>query len=149
MGLGNVSEGREMQEGSRNGGWSGNGYEIVRLCGSMSLKERDGLVRTLKTNLTEVGLRRMAISLVGKVLSPKPVNRDVFRGVMRKFWQTREGVEIESVRDNIFTFQFGNMEDKRRIISGGPWSFNDALIVLEEPEGTRDFQRMVFNKAEF
>ncbi|TXG60988.1 hypothetical protein EZV62_012351 [Acer yangbiense] len=73
-----------------------NADEIARLCGSMSLTEREGPVRTLKTNLKEAGLRRMVISLVRKVMSPKPVNRDVFRVVMRKIWQTREGVEIES-----------------------------------------------------
>ncbi|TXG57078.1 hypothetical protein EZV62_018391 [Acer yangbiense] len=95
------------------------------------------------------GLRRMATSLVGKVLSTKAVNKDGFQAVMRKICQTRDGVEIDPVVGNIFAFHFQNIEDKRRIISGGPWSFNDALIVLEETEGKRDIQRTKFNKAEF
>ncbi|TXG51472.1 hypothetical protein EZV62_023996 [Acer yangbiense] len=42
-----------------------------------------------------------------------------------------------------------NAEDKQKIIAGGPWSFDEALIAMEEPEGKGDIQRMKFNKAEF
>ncbi|TXG60912.1 hypothetical protein EZV62_012275 [Acer yangbiense] len=79
--------------------------EVARLCASMSLKERDGPVRTLQTDLKDTGLKRMTMSL--------------------------------------------NVDDKRKIISGGPWSFNDALIVMEDPGGKGDVNRMKFNKAEF
>ncbi|TXG48913.1 hypothetical protein EZV62_024788 [Acer yangbiense] len=98
--------------------------EVARLCASMTLKDR-------------------------KVLSPKMVHRDGFRAVMKKIWQTREGVEIDPIDGNIFTFQFGNTEDKQRIVSGGPWSFNDALIVMEEPRGLGDVHNMKFNKSKF
>ncbi|KAK1565320.1 hypothetical protein Q3G72_024056 [Acer saccharum] len=123
--------------------------EIARLCGSMSFTEQEGLVRTLKTYVKDAGLKRMSSSLVGKVLSKKLVNREVFRLVMRKIWITKDNVEIEPVTENIFTFHFQNAEDKQKIIARGPWSFDDALIAMEEPEGKGDIQRMKFNKAEF
>ncbi|TXG58254.1 hypothetical protein EZV62_016083 [Acer yangbiense] len=126
-----------------------NTNEIASLCASLSLKERDGPVRTLQVDLKDAGLRLLATSLVGKVLSLRSVNRDGFRAVMRKIWHTREDVEIEPIKENIFAFHFQNPKDKRKIISGGPWSFNDALIVLEEPEGKGDVQRMQFKKVEF
>ncbi|TXG51519.1 hypothetical protein EZV62_024043 [Acer yangbiense] len=126
-----------------------NADEVAQLCPCMTLKDREGPVRTLKSNLKEAVLQRLANSLVGKVLSPKIVHRDGFKAVMKKIWQTRDGVEIETVDGNIFTFQFGNTEDKKRIISGGPWCFNDALIVMEEPRGMGNVQHMKFNKAEF
>ncbi|TXG66222.1 hypothetical protein EZV62_007497 [Acer yangbiense] len=126
-----------------------NENEIARLCASMTLKEREGPVRKLQADLKNDGLRRLATSLVGKVLSPKPVNRDGFRVVMRKIWKTRDEVEIEALKDNIFAFHFQNPDDKRKIISGGPWSFNDALIVMEEPEGKGDIIHMQFTKVEF
>ncbi|KAK1567082.1 hypothetical protein Q3G72_007829 [Acer saccharum] len=95
------------------------------------------------------GLRRMATSLVGKVLSSRMVSIDGFRAVMRKIWQTKENVEIEPVVGNIFAFHFRNNEDKQKIISGGPWSFNDALIVLMEPEGKGDINCIKFDRVEF
>ncbi|KAK2650006.1 hypothetical protein Ddye_017495 [Dipteronia dyeriana] len=92
----------------------------------------------------------MATSLVGrKVLSNKVMYVDGFLAVIRKIWQTREEVEIDQVTGNVFTFHFQNIEDKRRVISGGLWSFNNALIVFEEPEGKGDIQDMKFNIAEF
>ena len=58
-------------------------------------------------------------------------------------------MEIEPIKENVFVFHFQNPDDKRRIISGGPWSFNDALIAMEEPEGKGDIPKMKFNKAMF
>ena len=49
----------------------------------MTLKECEGPVRTLKADLKDVRLRKMATSLVGKELSSKTVNMDGFRAVMR------------------------------------------------------------------
>ncbi|TXG51290.1 hypothetical protein EZV62_023814 [Acer yangbiense] len=91
----------------------------------------------------------LATSLLGKVLLSKPVKKDGFRAVMRKIWRTKDEVEIKAIKDNVFAFHFNNLDDKRRIISGGPWSFNDTLIVLEEPEGKMDIHKMKFNKAKF
>ncbi|TXG57029.1 hypothetical protein EZV62_018342 [Acer yangbiense] len=121
--------------------------EIARLCASMTLTEREGPIRTLKVDLKDAGLRMLATSLVGKVLLSKPVNRDDFRAVMRKIWLTNDEVEIEPIKDNIFAFHFQNTDDKRKIISEGPWSFKDGLIVLEEGKGY--IQWMKFNKTEF
>ncbi|KAK1551390.1 hypothetical protein Q3G72_034768 [Acer saccharum] len=126
-----------------------NADEVARLCASMSLKDREGPVRSLQTGLKDAGLKRLANSLVGKVLTTKTVHRDGFRVVLRKIWQTREGVEIEPIIGNIFAFHFNNLDDKRRIMARGPWSFNDALIVMVEPEGKGDVQHMNFNKTEF
>ncbi|KAK2659996.1 hypothetical protein Ddye_006529 [Dipteronia dyeriana] len=42
-----------------------------------------------------------------------------------------------------------NLEDKQKIIFGGPWSINDTLIVLEELKGKGDIPRMQFKKVKF
>ncbi|KAK2653416.1 hypothetical protein Ddye_013272 [Dipteronia dyeriana] len=102
----------------------------------------------MTTDLKTVGLKKMASSLIGKVLSKKLVNREVFRSVMRKILQTREWVEIEPIRENVFTIYFQSVETKQNITSGRPWSFDDSLTMMEEPEGKGDIQHMKFNKAE-
>ncbi|TXG46905.1 hypothetical protein EZV62_026199 [Acer yangbiense] len=98
-----------------------NAEEIAKLCESISLKEREGPVRTLKADLKVASIQRMKTSLVGKVLLRKTVNSEVFRSVMRKVWKTKDWVDIEHVNGNVFTFQFQNMDNKQRIISGGPF----------------------------
>ncbi|TXG53415.1 hypothetical protein EZV62_022584 [Acer yangbiense] len=38
-------------------------------------------------------------------------------------------------------------EDKIKVLKGGPWRFDDALMVLEELEGKGDIKSMLFNKV--
>ena len=58
-------------------------------------------------------------------------------------------MEIKAIEDNIFEFQFKNLEARQRILSGGPWRFNRAIILFEEPLGTREIANMKFNRTEF
>ena len=39
-------------------------------------------------------------------------------------------VKIENLGDKIFMFKFALEVDKRRVLVGGPWHFDRALIVL-------------------
>ncbi|TXG56734.1 hypothetical protein EZV62_018047 [Acer yangbiense] len=66
------------------------------------------------------------------------VNREAFIRVIGRIWHVKEGVEIESLTGNIFSFHFNDMEDHRKVLSGAHWSFDNALLVLEEPVGKRE-----------
>ena len=35
------------------------------------------------------------------------------------------------------------------MLSGGPWNFNNDLLVLEEPKGLGDFSKLKFNRVSF
>ncbi|KAK4838037.1 hypothetical protein QYF36_010487 [Acer negundo] len=50
---------------------------------------------------------------------------------------------------NMFTFHFQNEEDCQRVILGGPWNFDDALLVLEKPVWKGLIESLRFNRAEF
>ncbi|TXG61191.1 hypothetical protein EZV62_012554 [Acer yangbiense] len=52
-----------------------------------------------------------------------------------RVWKVAGGVEMEFVSTNVFTFHFKSIEDRQQVLSGGPWMFDDTLIVLEEPAG--------------
>ncbi|TXG48954.1 hypothetical protein EZV62_024829 [Acer yangbiense] len=114
--------------------------EIARLCATMTLKEREGLVRTLRKELRAKGSQRLSSSLVGNVLSKQLVNREAFMAVMAKIWRVKGRLEIEMVSHNIFTFHFSDPCDKQMVLAGGPWSFDNDLIVLEEPKGRGEIQ---------
>ena len=60
-----------------------------------------------------------------------------------------KGVDIEAVSDNVFTFQFKDEGDRQRVLSGSPWSFDDALIVMEIPVGKGSIETMEFRYADF
>ncbi|KAK2636108.1 hypothetical protein Ddye_030900 [Dipteronia dyeriana] len=123
--------------------------EIERLCGYLSLEEKEGPVHKLDVDLKNHGEQKMAFYLVGKVLSTKLIDRKTFISQIRIKWKVKEEVVIEIVTGNIFLFTFKNANDKRHVLADGPWIFGKALIVLEEPQGTGDISCMKFNRVEF
>ncbi|KAK0589012.1 hypothetical protein LWI29_008492 [Acer saccharum] len=105
------------------------------LCSALSIREKERPIGTLDNNLKVKGESVLSLCLVGKILTTKAVNKDAFINVMTSIWRTREEVDIEALEGNVFAFHFKNSEDRKRIQSGGPWSFDRALIALEEPTG--------------
>ena len=108
---------------------------IEKLCASLSLKDREGPVRKLQDELKVAGAQKMALCLAGKVLSLDLVNREAFRSLISRIWKVQGGVEIEAITNNKYAFHFQTIEDRRKVLSGGLWSFDNALIILEEPAG--------------
>ncbi|KAK1557476.1 hypothetical protein Q3G72_025443 [Acer saccharum] len=126
-----------------------NTEEIARLCGSLSLKEKEGPVRRLNMDLMNHGQWRLALCPVGKLLSNRMVNQEAFMFVIKKIWWVHEEDEIEAVVGSIFAFYFKNEDDRKKILEGCPWSFDRCLIVLEEPVGTGDIASMDFGRVDF
>ncbi|KAK3222240.1 hypothetical protein Dsin_009265 [Dipteronia sinensis] len=86
---------------------------------------------------------------LGKLLSQKLVNREAFMRVIGRIWKVSEGVDIEYIRDNVFTFHFRSEDDRLKVLSGSSWSFNDALIALEKPTSKGTIESMSFIHADF
>ncbi|KAL5823688.1 hypothetical protein ACOSQ4_021588 [Xanthoceras sorbifolium] len=123
--------------------------EVERLCEALSLAEPTQPMTVLNVELQEVGRRKLELCLAGRLLAIKQVNRDAFRAILPKIWRTTQEVEIEVLRDNIFEFHFKNRLDRRRVLNGGPWSFDRSLLVLEEPRAAGKLSSLAFNRVEF
>ncbi|KAL5815295.1 hypothetical protein ACOSQ4_025936 [Xanthoceras sorbifolium] len=127
-----------------------NADDIASRCAALSLETDSMEPRfVLETPLREAGARKLALCLVGKILTTKLINREAFRAVIPKVWRTTQTFIMENVKENVFVFQFQNQADKRRVLTGGPWSFDKCLIVLEEPRGDGKFLEMGFNNVQF
>ncbi|TXG48799.1 hypothetical protein EZV62_024674 [Acer yangbiense] len=42
-----------------------------------------------------------------------------------------------------------SLEDKKKVLSRGPWHFDKSLIVLEDPKGPGDISKMKFDRVSF
>ncbi|KAL9426214.1 hypothetical protein AB3S75_033064 [Citrus x aurantiifolia] len=51
--------------------------------------------------------------------------------------------------DNIFLFKFTSEDEKKRVLMGGVWHFDRALLVLTEPTGIGDIKNQSFTHATF
>ncbi|KAI9175096.1 hypothetical protein LWI28_027168 [Acer negundo] len=70
-------------------------------------------------------------------------------GVLKKISRVKGRVEIDCANHNIFTFRLKSTDDQIQVQVGGPWTFDGALIALEEPFGNEDIDNMSFNRMEF
>ncbi|KAK3228835.1 hypothetical protein Dsin_000716 [Dipteronia sinensis] len=123
--------------------------ELAMLCSALSMKEIEGHVRTLDVQLKDKGAHRLSLCLVGKILATKLVNKTAFIDVMTSIWNVNGGFKFEWVEGNFFAFHFKNLEDRKRILTRGPWSFDRAMILFDEPTGEGDIQSLSFNRIEF
>ncbi|TXG68287.1 hypothetical protein EZV62_003222 [Acer yangbiense] len=110
-----------------------NAEDVAKLCESLTLKDKEGPLRPLATGLKDGGEKRPALRLVGKLLSTKSVNRDAFINLIPKIWRIREGVDIEVIDGNTFSFTFRCESDRRLVLQGGPWHFDKALLIHNVP----------------
>ncbi|KAL5739724.1 hypothetical protein ACOSQ2_028904 [Xanthoceras sorbifolium] len=123
--------------------------ELESLCASLSLIEKEGLVMPLDRSFQVQGHKKVAYCLVGKFLTNKLVNRDAFRATIAKIWKTTQGVEIEVIQEKVYAFHFRNQSDRMRVLAGGPWNFNNALLILQEQKGAGDIVQVKFRFSEF
>ncbi|KAL5776620.1 hypothetical protein ACOSP7_009546 [Xanthoceras sorbifolium] len=106
--------------------------EIARICRKLSLSDDDSPIAKVGTPIQEQGRKMVSISLVGMIFGNKVVNREAFRSAIPRIWRTTRDFEIEYVGTNMFVFQFKCEWDRKRVLEGGPWSFDKKILVLHE-----------------
>ncbi|KAL5796760.1 hypothetical protein ACOSQ2_001580 [Xanthoceras sorbifolium] len=80
-------------------------------------------------------MRDLNLCLFGKIIANREINREAFKGLITSIWKTVRDISIVPVGLNLFLFKFQCAGDRKRILEGGPWSFDKQLIVLKEAVG--------------
>ncbi|XP_040367300.1 uncharacterized protein LOC121050625 [Rosa chinensis] len=73
--------------------------------------------------------------LCGRLLSKKEVVLPSFSAAISNIWEVKERVLIRQEEEDILVFQFKEMEVKNRILSGGPWFYNNSMLLLADYDG--------------
>lgn len=123
--------------------------ELIRKSPAVALKEEEEDIVTVMGRMKIKGAKLAANCLIGKVLLTKGINREGLKAAMQQAWRTVKEVKIESMGDNIFLFKFATEEEKKRVLMGGPWHFDRALLVLSELTGISDIKSQSFTHASF
>ncbi|KAJ1411314.1 Zinc finger, CCHC-type [Sesbania bispinosa] len=70
-------------------------------------------------------------SLVGKIISQKPLNRVAVKSILIKAWENRGEFQITDMGKNMFLFSFGATQEVLEIIKKGPWYIMGHLLSLQ------------------
>lgn len=87
--------------------------------------------------------------LVGKLLTNKPFNGEALMRTMTALWRPKVKVQVGRLEENFFMFSFQTKEERLRILSGGPWSFNRFLLVLAVADDLVQPSRIPLVRQEF
>lgn len=71
-------------------------------------------------------------SLIGKLIGDRIAN---FNGVKRfaeSAWGNPRKLKIAKIGQNLFQFNFEQDTDKERVISGGPWIYDNQLLIMKQ-----------------
>lgn len=92
---------------------------------------------------------RFELCLVGKFLTEKNLNVRVMKYKMADIWKPSMGINIKVLTPCLFLFQFYHKDDMNRMISNGPWSFDNALLVTNTIPTRGDPTKVSLNAVEF
>lgn len=123
--------------------------ELICKCKAITLEED----KTSRVSIGEImkgkGKKLVVGSLLGRVLHPRGVSREGLKSALQQVWRTTEGFRVESLGSKTFLFKFASEADKKRVLSGGQWHFERALIVLKEPSGIGKITKQAFTHSAF
>ncbi|KAK9997197.1 hypothetical protein SO802_021883 [Lithocarpus litseifolius] len=101
------------------------GLENMRL----TANEEDVIAISDEERLAEI--ESYTLSLIGKFLTCKPFNKRATKNTIRRAWGIEKGLQIVEVGSNLFQFKFQTEFDLERILKGGPWTFDNQLLMLK------------------
>ena len=99
--------------------------------------------------MTVRGEKVAAHYLVGKILHTRGVSREGLSAAMQQVWRSIKEVKVESLGEKIFIFRFASEGEKKRILHGGTWHFNNSLMVLTKPTGVGNIKQQNFTYTLF
>lgn len=68
--------------------------------------------------------------LVGRFLTEKNINTRAMKSKLADIWKLTMGINIKELEPGIFLFQFYHIEDLPWVVNGGPWTFDNAMLVI-------------------
>lgn len=86
----------------------------------------------------EVVEEKQTFVLIGRFLTEKDIKFFAMRNTMSSVWRPKEGMEIHDLGDRRYSFVFYHIMDLRKVLDGGPWSFEQALLVVNRLQASEN-----------
>lgn len=80
--------------------------------------------------------------LVGRFLTEKNINFNAMQNVMTSLWRPKEGMEVHDLGSFRYSFVFYHMMDLHKVLEGGPWTFEQSMMIYHRLLDNED-QHMV------
>jgi hypothetical protein len=123
--------------------------QIADLCGKITLMEGEQNGLEIADGEIEEARVQGGKCLVGKLWMGRKANSEAFKTVLSRIWRIRVGVKFKELHDNLWLFEFGEVDDMRRVLDGRPWSYDRHMLVLTKFDGSIPPMQMKFVHSPF
>ncbi|XP_030941646.1 uncharacterized protein LOC115966576 [Quercus lobata] len=106
--------------------------EVLDRLGNMKLTAEEEEVIAISDEGRLEEMESCSLSLVGKFLTCKAFNKRAAWTTLRKAWGVHTGLQIIEVGSNLFQFKFQSEFEMCRVLRGGPWTFDNQLLMLKK-----------------
>ncbi|MED6221460.1 hypothetical protein PIB30_054888 [Stylosanthes scabra] len=114
---------------------------------SLNEEEEESLVIYEEKDIAE-GVQKCKYSIVGKLITEKPVNQSWVQNAMYNIWRKPEEFHMKEIQSKIYQFFFKKEGDMRRILNGSPWMFRNSWLLMERWERGVDPTEIDFSHTE-
>lgn len=105
--------------------------DIGERMANLAIEEEENEGFVLEGDIDE-SVNRYELCLVGRVLTEKNVNTRAMKTKIADVWRPTMGLNVKELENGLFLFQFYRKEDMKWVLKGGPWSFDNAMLALEQ-----------------
>lgn len=77
------------------------------------------------------------------------LNTERFKRQMVNLWRPKARVTIVELEEGLFSFGFDNDRERSLVLSGGPWFYDGALLILAEANSLAHPARVPLRLQEF
>lgn len=96
---------------------------------SLSADEEDGLI--IAPSESDKHSPKSELWLVGRLLTDRSINFGAMKNRLADVWRPVKGVLIREIESQRYLFQFFHEFDMDRILEGGPWTFDNHILILQ------------------
>ncbi|XP_038689982.1 uncharacterized protein LOC119988849 [Tripterygium wilfordii] len=90
-----------------------------------------------------------SLSLLGRLHYERSISKEVLSNTLKEIWKLKVHPIFKTLGKNLFAISFENEKDKKRIMEGRPWLFDQHLLVLQEMQSKVPLKEIPFDTELF
>jgi 14-3-3 protein epsilon len=87
--------------------------------------------------------------LVGRFLTDRTFHVNSMKTTIANAWRPVKGVKIKEAKTGIFLFQFSHELDMERVLQGGPWTFDNHMLIVERVQVGMQIENIPLHHVDF
>ncbi|KAL0438846.1 UNVERIFIED_CONTAM: hypothetical protein Slati_2367600 [Sesamum latifolium] len=105
--------------------------DILKMEAVLSLTEGEPEAIVMSHSTWQSSNANHHLTLVGTLLSHKPVNFEALRNTLLNLIRLMRGITISKIQENRFYFVFNHVVDLKRTLDLRPWTFDRNLLIIQ------------------